>query len=94
MSCECFFCMNGLFTKQLEMIINCMQKLIEMRMWIHAVQHIWAIKKLMKQVSSEDFIEHSGLGIRFVSIFYLFWMQHKSELSSFEQVLGRHNNII
>lgn len=71
-----------------------MQTLIEMRMWIHAVQHIWAIKKLMKQVANEDFIEHSGLGIRFVSIFYLIWMQQKSKLSSSEQVLGRHNNII
>lgn len=76
------------------MIINCMQTLIEMRMWIHAVQDIWAIKKLMKQVAKAGFMEHSRLGIRFVSIFYLFWMQHKSELSSFKQVLGRHNNII
>lgn len=48
----------------------------------------------MKQVAEEDFIEHFGLGIRFMSIFYLFWMQHKSEISSSEQVLGRHNYII
>lgn len=40
-----------------------MQTLIEMRMWIHAVQHIWAIKKLMKQVANEDFILDWAFGL-------------------------------